>query len=191
MKRLIILAPTMALLFGCSGGGAGNGAGAVAVSLQPGMWETTMQFTTIDMPGAPPEAIGPMRALMGQPQTRSFCMTAEQAANPTGQLTNTEGGGANGCQFERNTYAGGTINVSGTCTHPTRGTLQMTLTGSYTPTTIETQIDQRMQAPANTPGPQSIHVAGRVTSRRTGDCPPGAPTAPGAPAAPAGGNTGG
>lgn len=188
MKRLIILAPSVALLFACSGAG-GNGSGGsgsvAAVSLQPGMWETTIQFTNIELPGAPPEAAAPMRALMSQPQTRAACLTPEQAANPTGRLTNTEGGGPHGCTFEQNVYSGGTINVRGTCTSPTRGTMRMTMTGSYTPTTIASEIDQNMTAPPNTPGPQAIHVQGRLTARRTGDC----PATPAGPTTPEGGNT--
>lgn len=166
MRQLVFLAPSVALLFGCSGGGAGGG----AVSLQPGQWEQTIQFTTIDIPGAPPEAAQMMRALMSQPQTRSSCMTPEKAANPGGAFGGPEGNEAEGCQFEPNGFAGGRINVRGTCNHPTRGSLTMTMTGSYTSTTMEGQVSQQMQAPPNTPGPQSIRLEGRVTGRRTGDC---------------------
>jgi hypothetical protein len=168
MKKLVVLAPCAALLFGCSGGPFGGG-----VTLQPGQWETTVQFTTIDMPGAPPGAAEAMRAMLGQPQTRSSCMTAEQAANPTGTIASPEGAQANGCQFEPNGFAGGTINVRGTCSNPQRGNLQMTMTGNYTATTMEATINQTMSAPPNTPGPQSIRLEGRLTARRTGDCPAG------------------
>ena len=186
MKKLLVLAPCAAALFGCSGGPLGGG----AVTLQPGMWETSVQFTTIEMPGAPPEAAEAMRAMMGQPQTRSSCMTPEQAANPVGSIASPEGAQA-GCTFEQNGFANGTINVRGTCTNPTRGNLQMTMTGSYTATTMEATVDQTMTAPAGTPGPQSMHLVGRMTARRTGDCPAGTapsgvPAAPAAPAAPAG-----
>lgn len=166
MKKLLVLAPCTALLFACSGGPLGGG----GVALQPGMWETTVQFTTIDMPGAPPGAAEAMRAMMGQPQTRSNCMTPEQAANPTGTIASPEGAEA-GCQFEQNGFANGTINVRGTCTNPTRGNLQMTMTGNYTATTMEATLNQTMTAPPNTPGPQSIRLEGRMTARRTGDCP--------------------
>lgn len=168
MKKLLVLAPCAALLFGCSGGPLGGG-----VSLQPGQWETTVQFTTIDMPGAPPGAAEAMRAMMGQPQTRSSCMTPEQAANPAGSMAAPEGAGAS-CQFEPNGFANGTINVRGTCSNPTRGNLQMTMTGNYTATTMEATVNQTMTAPPNTPGPQSIRLEGRMTARRTGDCPAGA-----------------
>lgn len=168
MKKLLVLAPCAALLFGCSGGPLGGG----AVSLQPGQWESTVQFTTIDMPGAPPGAAEAMRAMLGQPQTRSSCMSAEEAANPSSRFAAPEVGNA-GCQFEPNGFANGTINVRGTCTSAERGNLQMTMTGNYTATTMEATINQTMTAPPNTPGPQSIRLEGRMTARRTGDCPAG------------------
>lgn len=185
MKKLLVLAPCAALLFGCSGGGPFGG----GVALQPGQWESTVQFTTIEMPGAPPGAAEAMRAMLGQPQTRSSCMTPEQAANPAGAIATPEGAGAD-CRFEENGFANGTINVRGTCSNATRGNLQMTMTGSYTATTMEATVNQTMTAPPNTPGPQSIRLEGRMTSRRTGDCTAGAtPPAGGAPAAPAGNST--
>jgi len=168
MKKFALLAPCTALLFGCSGGLFGGD-----VSLQPGQWETTVQFTTIDMPGAPPGAAEAMRAMMGQPQTRSSCLTPEQAANPAGSIAAPGGGDNAGCQFEPNPFANGTINLRGTCTNPQRGNLQMTMTGNYTATTMEATVNQTMSAPPNTPGPQSIRLEGRMTARRTGDCPAG------------------
>jgi hypothetical protein len=185
MKRSIRLASLAAiasttLLFGCSGGPLGGG----GVTLQPGMWESTVQFTTIEMPGAPPEAAAALQAMMARPQTRSNCMTPEQAANPTSAMASPEGARA-GCTFEQNGFANGTINVRGTCADATRGNLQMTMTGSYTATTMEATVDQRMTAPTGTAGPQSLHLAGRMTARRTGDCPAGAAAPPGIPAAPA------
>lgn len=169
MKKFLVLAPCAALLFGCSGGPLGGG----AVSLQPGQWESTVQFTTIDMPGAPPEMAQAMRAMLGQPQTRSSCMSAEEAANPSSRFASPEVGNS-GCTFEPNGFANGTINVRGTCSNPQRGNLQMTMTGNYTATTMEATINQTMTAPPNTPGPQSIRLEGRMTARRTGDCPAGA-----------------
>lgn len=175
MKKLALFAPTLAFCAACSGS---------AVSLQPGQWETTIQFSNIEMPGAPEAMIGPMRAMMSQPQTRSECMTPEEAANPANKMTNPEGGNQ-GCQFTENTFAGGTIRIRATCTAPTRGTMTMNMDGSYTATTMQATINQQMQAPPNTPGPQSIRLTGNLTARRTGDC----SATPATPAAPAAGNS--
>ena len=161
MKQLALLAPTVALIVACGGS---------AVALQPGQWETTVQFKSIEVPGAPEAAVAQMRALMGQPQTNSECMTPQEAANPTGGLVN-PGGNAGDCQFTENTFTGGTIRVRGACTAAGRGRMQMTLEGSYTATTMEAQISSEVQAPPGTQGPQTIRMSGTMTGRRTGDCP--------------------
>lgn len=160
MKRLMLLAPCAAL-FACSGS---------AVSLQPGQWETTVQFTSIEMPGAPEQMVAPMRAAMSAPQTRSECMTPEQAANPAGRMMN-PGGPANSCQYTENTFSGGTIRVHGTCQQPGRGSMQMNMDGSYTATTMTATVTSEMHAPPGTPGPQAIRMSGTLAGRRTGDCP--------------------
>ena len=162
MKKLALFAPTLVLCAACSGS---------AVSLQPGQWETTIQFSSIEMPGAPEAAVAPMRAMMGQPHTQSSCMTAEEAANPTNKMMNPEGAGPQGCTFSENTFAGGTIRVHGSCTPPMGGTMQMNMDGSYTATTMQAQITQEMHAPPGRPGPQTIRLSGNLTARRTGDCP--------------------
>lgn len=161
MKRHMLWAPPMALLFACSGS---------AVSLQPGEWETTVRFSSIEMPGAPEAAATQMRAMMGQPQVHSECMTAEQAANPMGRMIN-PGGERSNCQFSENIFAGGTIRVNGTCRPPMGGTMQMSWQGSYTATTMEARVTSEMTAPPGTQGPQTIRMSGSMTGRRKGDCP--------------------
>jgi hypothetical protein len=162
MKRFMLPALPIALLFACS---------PSAVSLQPGMWETTVQFTSIDVPGAPPQQLAAMRAsMMGHPQTNSSCMTAAEAANPTQRMMNPSSNG-NACQFSESTFAGGTIRVHGTCQAAGRGTQQMGMEGTYTATTIQATISSEITPPPGTPGPQAAHMSGTLSARRTGDCP--------------------
>jgi hypothetical protein len=160
MKKLALFAPTLVLCAACSGS---------AVSLQPGQWETTIQFSSIEVPGAPEAQLAPMRAMMGQPRTVAACMTPEEAANPTSKMMSQEGAAQN-CQYTENVFSGGTIRVHGTCPMPRGGTMTMNWDGTYTATTMQAQVSQQMQAPPNTPGPQSIRLAGSLTARRTGDC---------------------
>ena len=164
MRYSIAAAAPALLLVACGGGGD-------SVQLQPGQWETTVQFSSIEMPGAPEAMMAQMRQAMSQPQTQSQCITPEQAANPSGNMVN-PGGEAN-CEFTENTFAGGEINVAGTCPQPGgQGNIQMTMEGNYTPTTMEADISTQMQAPPGSPpGAQSISMSGRLTARRTGDCP--------------------
>lgn len=163
MRHWIAAAPVL-LLIACGEGGVGGG----AVSLQPGQWETTVQFTSIDIPGAPPEMMNSMREMMSRPQTRSECITPEQAANPTGNMV-TQGAG-NNCQFSESTFAGGTIRVRGTCQQPGQGSAQMSMEGSYTATTMQAQITSEVQGAAGAQGPQTVRMSGTFASRRTGEC---------------------
>lgn len=160
MNKLVLFAPTIALAAACSGS---------AVTLQPGQWETRVQFSSIEMPGAPEAVLVPMRAAMSQPQVRSECMTPEQAANPTGRMMNT-GSNPNACQFPENVFTGGTIRVRGTCQDPARGTMQISWDGSYTATTMEARVSAEMRAPPGAQGPQTIRMSGTMSGRRTGDC---------------------
>ena len=164
MRYTIAAAPAL-LLAACGGGGD-------SVALQPGQWETSVQFSSIEIPGAPEAAVAQMKQAMSRPQTRSECITPEQAANPTGNMVNAGGGN---CQFSESTFEGGTIRMRGTCQQPGAGTATMSMDGSYTATTMEAQITSEVQAPEGAPagGPQSVRMSGTFTSRRTGDCPAG------------------
>ena len=159
MKRQLLLAAPMALLFACSGS---------AVSLQPGQWETTVRFSDIQAPGAPEAMLVPMRAAMSQPQVNSQCMTPAQAANPAASLANPGGGGA--CQYSESTFAGGRIKVRGTCQGAGPGAVSMSMEGSYTATTMQAQVSSEMQMPQGQPGPRSIRMSGTLSGRRTGEC---------------------
>jgi len=164
MKKIALFAPTLALCAACSG------SGGTAVSLQPGQWETAIQFASIEVPGAPEAEIAQFRSMMGRPQTHSGCITPQDAANPSNKIMNPQGENR-GCQFNENTFAGGTIRVHATCQAPMGGTMQMNMDGSYTATTMQATINQEMHAPPNTPGPQTIRMSGNLTAHRTGDCP--------------------
>lgn len=141
-----------------------------AVALQPGMWETTVQFNSIDMPGASPQELAAMRAMMGRPQTTSSCMTQAEAANPTQRMMNPSSNG-NACRFSESTFSGGTIRVHGSCQAPGRPTSRTNMDGSYTATTIQAAISSEMQAPPGRPGPRSARMSGTLSAHRTGDCP--------------------
>jgi len=167
MKRHLLWAPPLALLLsGCS---------ESAVSLQPGQWETTIRMTSIEVPGAPEAMVTQMRAQMAnQVDTRSQCITPQEAANPAGNMLNPDGG-REGCTFTDNVFAGGVINVNGSCPGPGgRGSARMGLQGSFTATTMEGRVTAEVTAPpgAAPPGtPQTVRMTGTMASRRTGDCP--------------------
>lgn len=164
MKRLALLAPSLVLIAACSGG--------ASTSIQPGQWEDTVAITNVEIPGAPPEMANQMGAVMRQSQTRSHCVTPEMAANPTQGMANPTGQ-AQGCTFQNQTFENGTINVSSTCPAPTGGgQVRTQLTGTYTATTLNAQLNVEgpTGAPAAAGAPQTMRMTGTLTSRRTGDC---------------------
>lgn len=156
MKKLAILVPAVALIFACSSNN----------SLQPGQWEFTTKMTDIELPGMPPAMQAQAKQAMAgqQQQTFSRCMTEAEAANPGGSLAN-PGGNAQGCTFSKQTFAGGNIDVAGSCRAPTGGTMDTTLQGTYTGTEINARITANVQG-----GPQAMRMSGTMTGRRTGDC---------------------
>lgn len=156
MKKLAILVPVVALIFACSSNN----------SLQAGQWEFTTKMTDIEIPGAPPAMAEQMKqAMASQAQTQSRCITPAEAANMGGNLANPSGS-AQGCTFSKQTFAGGTIDVAGTCQAPTGGTVATTLTGTYTAQALDARISANV-----TGGPQQMRMTGTMTGRRTGDCP--------------------
>ena len=165
MKRHLLLAAPMALLFACSGS---------AVTLQPGQWEMTTTMTDVQVPGAPEAMAAQMKAAMAsQPRTESRCITPEEAANPTRGMMSPSGN-AQGCTFTDQTFAGGVIRMAGTCPAPAGGgQVRTSLEGSYTATTMEARLSAQVDAGASAPPgmPRNISMTGTMNARRTGDCP--------------------
>lgn len=164
MKRLLILAPAAALAAGCSGN---------ADQIQPGQWETSVQFSSIEVPGMPPEAAESMRQMMARPRTTQECITPEQAANPTGNLANV-GGGPGNCEFGEQTFSGGTMRMRATCRQADQTSMQMSMDGTYTATTMQANITSEVTPPAAATAagaPQQVRMRGTFSSRRIGDCP--------------------
>jgi Protein of unknown function (DUF3617) len=158
MKRLVLLAPAVVLAAAC---------GSNSSSIQPGQWEMTTRFTSVEMPGLPEAAAKQMQAdLANRPQVQTTCITPAQAANPAGGMFSQD---PEGCNFTDQTFSGGVIRVRGTCQAPGgQGQMQMSWEGRYTETTMEGNLNAEV-----TGGPQNMRMSGTMTSRRVGDCPSG------------------
>src|SRR5215216_4936284 len=122
MKRFILLAPAVALAVACSGNTG---------TIQPGQWETTTRFSSVEVPGMAPEMAKQMQSqLANQAQTQTRCITPAEAANPTGGMM---GQNPAGCNFTDQVFSGGVIRVHGTCQPPGgQGQIRMSWEGSYT-----------------------------------------------------------
>jgi hypothetical protein len=147
-----------------SGGGSGGeaGGGAASVALQPGMWETTVEVTRLSVSNMPQGITPPTPP----PTTASYCLTAEQAAQPSAGFL-TGGGEAGGCSYENFSMANGRMSGSVQCN--VAGTSsRSTFDGQFTPSSYEITT----QVTATAAG-MTTETETRTTARRTGDCPAG------------------
>lgn len=159
MRIILTGAAPLALLAACSGGGDSG-------ALQPGEWEMTTRMTEVDIPGMPEEALAEVRRQMGdQAQTSTRCITAEEAADPGGNLFAPSEAGDD-CEFAETRVEGGVIDVAGTCRSPDgQSTARMSVQGSYTPTTMEAEISVDVEG-----GPMEMNMSGTMDAERTGEC---------------------
>ena len=158
MKRLILLAPGLVLAAAC---------GSSTGTIQPGNWETTTRFTSVEIPGMPEAMAKQMQAQLANQPPQTRCITPAEAANPTGGMMGSQN--PQGCTFTEQTFSGGVIRVRGSCPGPGgQGQIRMSWEGSYTDTTMTGNVTTEM-----TGGPQTMRMSGTINSRRTGDCPSG------------------
>ncbi|MEA3014461.1 MAG: hypothetical protein QOD42_3006 [Sphingomonadales bacterium] len=173
MKRLIILAPAIALAgiaAGCSKG---------ADQLQPGQWEMVTRVKSIEIPGAPPEAQAQLRSGVGRSQTNQDCITPERARNPLAQMRQmmSQGQAAN-CRFTDEVFGGGVIRIRATCPGPggqASGGGTVSLEGSFTATTLQATLSVNATggSPA-VPGATGMNMSAEINGRRVGECAAGA-----------------
>jgi hypothetical protein len=139
-----------------AGTSASSASGASSiVALQPGEWESQVQpaMTSPSPPGA------------RQVKVR-FCITPEQAANPTAAAMTGDHGSSH-CTMKDYSVAGGRIHGTTTCNMGT-SLVRMTSDGQYTATTYEMTIKSQIDVRG-----RSINNEMHVTARRVGDCPAG------------------
>ena len=169
MRRFFIIA----FLSMASGSAAGLDLQAPARpnAIQPGQWEIATEMNTVEAPGAPEEFLQAMRSsLADQRQTRSQCITPEQARDPTRNMMGNENPGR--CDFSDTVWTGGDIRVRGTCRPPESAAMQVSVEGTYSAQRFDARISMNMELPGlgEAGTVQQLHLQGRFTGRRTGDC---------------------
>lgn len=130
---------------------------AKALGLQPGKWETTVEFLDFEVTGVPAQAKPAL------PPTRTFtgCIAPDQQMNKLGDMLRN----ANvDCTTTRSSYAAGRIDVAMTCNLPA-GAMSATMTGTYAPTLMTS--DSRITVDG---GQRKMRQTVRSTARRIGDC---------------------
>lgn len=122
MRRLLLVSLGFAA-------GPAFGAG---LQLMPGQWQFVGRVTHAEIPGAPPAML---RMMMQKPTSLSMCITPEQAArDPRSVFAKTQGR----CDYKNFQMSGGKLAMVMSCRQADGGTMDVTTTGTYSPTGYKT-----------------------------------------------------
>ena len=156
MKRLMLIVPALML--------SAASADESSYPIQPGYWETTTRFTSLEAPGLPEDVLAEMQNnFVNNPTTDLRCITPAEAANPTAVPLDDN----QGCEFSEQSFADGRIRVRAVCPGPDeQGQIELVWEGGYTYTTMAGTLTSEVTGTG-----QVLRMTGRIDSRRIGDCP--------------------
>ncbi|MCL6684045.1 DUF3617 domain-containing protein [Sphingomonas alba] len=137
--------------------------GAADSFIDPGAWEQTVTFVSMEAPGMPPEAKDMMARAMGKTQVHDVCLTEDKAKNPRADFF---AGADKNCRYEHFKWGGGKIDLKLDCQHPNAHQV-MELTGNYQPQSYE--MAMTMTNEGKEPGEHMV-MKMRVDAKRTGAC---------------------
>ena len=129
-----------------------------AAWLEAGQWEAVMEVTADHRPNA---------SGGGDPQTIRLCLPPEQSQQPGASFLLARNREGEICEYRHFSMEAGHIFAAGEC-GPEGSRIFFSAAGPFTPTNYELNV--RAQSSS---GGVTFDNDVRVTSRRTGDCPPG------------------
>lgn len=136
-----------------------------AVTLEPGQYRSTVEMVSVDIPGAPPEAVAMMkRAISSGNTTTEYCLTPEEAEKGYEEMARNSAQGD--CNVRRFDVDGGDIDAEMTCTAADGTEARMTLDG----TGSRTSSDMTMTIETDVPGLGEGTMTMRAQHERIGDC---------------------
>ncbi|MEL7738349.1 DUF3617 domain-containing protein [Citromicrobium bathyomarinum] len=186
MRTLLAASACLALLAACSDGASdtpgsadANGDGDIsseevaaevasagdAITMRPGQWENTIEFTEFDIPGVPANVKDMMAKQMGSSVTTKSCLTQEDADRPNADFF---GGDKNeNCTYDTFDHSGGKLTLRMTCKTDDGGTAKIAMDGAFADESFTLTMDHRIS------GTQTgdVTMKGRITGKRIGDCP--------------------
>lgn len=176
MKRIVFLSGACALIAACSSGETdadGDGeisnaemAAVVETSdIKPtaGQYRATAELVSVDIPGAPDGLEDMMRANM-KSQTSEYCLTQEEADKGFEEMAKESQNGD--CTMKSFEINGGDIDAQMTCSANGQGTMNITMDGSGTSTSMDMQVTME----GSMPGMGEAKMVLRSKSERIGDC---------------------
>lgn len=139
-------------------------AGGNAAFVRPGKWESRVQITAFEMPGAPPEMASAMRGMHQSAQVHTSCLTPEQAKRPKEDFF--AGAGKN-CRYHHFDMSAGKIDAMMQCSG--EGMAQtMTMQGTYGPDDYSMQMSVKADAGEAPQGGMTMKM--KVDAKRVGEC---------------------
>jgi len=178
MKRIAGLAVLAMATAGCSGGGAdADGDGTIttdeviaemaegpSVKMRPGMWETKMEYTELDLPGVPEDMKEMVMRRMGSGVISSQCLDEEDIEEPEAEFFGAQQ--PDGCEYVRFDRSGNRLQIEMTCDMGGAGVNTTKLDGQFGVDTYTLTIDGNV---SGGPGGE-VNMKGTISGKRIGDC---------------------
>ena len=122
----------------------------------PGLWETAVTITSVDMPNAPPAVAKMMR---GRKTLVKHCATPKDVAQGPQEMLKS----SPHCRFTRYSMAGGHFSSEMVC-NPNGARMTARSEGNFTPVSFNATSSSEMS------GPHPMRMTSTVSGRRLGDC---------------------
>lgn len=131
--------------------------------IQPGLWESKVTISEMNIPGMPPEFANKMKASMAEHRNEAsrHCVTEAEVKKPKEDFF----GADKSCRYEHFAMGGGKIDIQMMCKD--EGSTRTTnMHGTYTPTTYSMD----MASTGNGGDGQDMSMKMHVDSKRVGEC---------------------
>lgn len=137
--------------------------------IQPGEWEVTVEMIDQKVTGGPSGMPVPPKM---PPQTMKTCITPEQVNRPEGMFSGGMEGLKKNCTYDSFAMVDGKIDAKMHCAMPNGMKIEATNTGTFSGTEISSDSTSTV---TGLPGGMSSSSHTKMTAKRVGECPAGAP----------------
>jgi len=156
-------------LAGCGGGNEAADAGetggeaiASGGALTAGQWDSTLTLEKVEFDEPDPETMEFFQSAIGQTNSSSTCLTAEEVSKPNADFFQGEN---SGYTYDNLTMSDGKIDSELTCIDGGT-TMKVTMTGTYSEDSYEIQSTAKGELMPETQG----ELAMKASGKRVGDC---------------------
>lgn len=135
--------------------------------VEPGRWESKVTVLDVEAPGLPPQFMAQMKQSIGKVQggTVTTCVTEADIKKPREDFF---AGRSKNCRYDHFTMSGGTIDARMSCASDRGGTMNMSVTGTYSPDSYEATTAMTMAGAGGKMG--GMKMKSHTESHRVGAC---------------------